>query len=263
MKDFSQKITAGVVWHLRQAIGLRFPGYAVHALGVRYVEEAVQLLTRQFCEREPLSKYLGIQFEDVIDFFRLQVEHVAKDELGLVVLNAFGQVVGALTVEDHLNPFQPDEKLLTPELKVIFEVLEALKVSRDLGFNFSADDMKIYYCGIAAVKRGEKAPVLAMMILGLYPYLMEHGYTHGYAKVTHPKIVKQFKLFEQIIGVSAFHHLSSFNPATLRIEGDFPLKDFKGEVAAYAWPMQLSWKKSHLQWKSRLQGLLSLIKLNA
>ena len=76
-------------------------------LSLEHQGPAAVLLSREFCKNEPLCRVLGLNESDVLPFFRDQVRHIAQQGLGIVAVDRSGTLQGVLTVEDHMQQFEP------------------------------------------------------------------------------------------------------------------------------------------------------------
>jgi hypothetical protein len=204
---------------------------AVRPLQGEHADAATRLLTEQFCRREPLCRHLAMPVDELLPFFREQVDKAARDDLGLVAVDKSGAVIGIVTMEDHCAPYVPTPALLTPALHVIGGLLEQLNLPAAFEPKGPGE---VFHCAIAAVRPGRQiAPVLTVLIAGIWRHMIRKGYQRGYAKVTNPRVLDNMRKAERIArrGIFVF--------TTERTEADFapdrfaPLTKFR--VALVTW----------------------------
>jgi hypothetical protein len=115
---------------------------------------------------------------------------------------------------------------------------------------------RMVYCALAAVKPGRhEAPILGMMTTAVTTFMVPRGYTKGYAKVTNPRIIANFRKIERLLGRKLFivtqeKSEKDFSPGRFA-----PLNDFN--VAVVYWNLafldgQGEWLKNFA--KSRSQS---------
>jgi hypothetical protein len=174
----------------------------VKPLSLDHVDQASRLLTEQFCLREPLCRSLKLDVERLLPFFRDQVTRAARNQLGLVAVGPSGDVLGAVILEDHAEPYVPGEEFLTPEFVAIGSLLDEVSLPPDLKGMHGGE---MVYCALAAVKPGRhKAPILGLMTVAVTTLMVPRGYTKGYAKVTNPRIIDNFRKLEHLLGQKIF-----------------------------------------------------------
>lgn len=202
------------------------------------------LLTEQFCLREPLCRNLKLDVAQLLPFFRHQVSRACELDLGLVALDSAGQVLGAVILEDHADPYVPGEDFLTPEFRAIGALLDQVSLPESLQ---EMPKGRLVYCALAAVKPGRhRAPILSMLTMAVSARMIPRGYSKGYAKVTNPRIIANFRKIERLLGGNLFF-LSEEKSAKDFPPGAFsPLTDFY--VAVVYWNLAfLGWSKNGLK----------------
>ena len=207
--------------------------YRIAVLEPRHAEAAARLLAEEFCRREPLCRHLNLHPEELLPFFRLQVDHVAHHGLSCVALGNGGEVVGAITVEDESAPFIPAPECVTPALAAVDEVLQSLALPVALAAKAKGE---VFYCGLAAVTSQHRhSPVLPLMMSGVYLHLFRLGYQRGYAKVTNPAITGRMRRFNRLSRFRAFTVVEEKSDQDLPGLAKGPLKRFR--VALLAFPV--------------------------
>ncbi|GEM_PF-1992614 len=98
--------------------------YQYEVLNDKHYDPVVDVISRTFCEDEPMTKYLGITQNAIIPFAQLIVEKAIKDGLSVVALEN-NKVVACTIVEDMADPLNLAIEI-DPRFKIIFSLLEHL-----------------------------------------------------------------------------------------------------------------------------------------
>lgn len=225
-------IPLGVAWVYLASYRRRV---SIRPLSSEHIEDAALLLTEQFCLREPLCKSLGMSVEKLLPFFREQVIRAAARDLGLVALSPAGDLVGALTMEDHLDPYVPSPHLVTPEFRAIGALLEELKLPDDVAPHKVGE---VFNCALAAVKPGfDHIPIMSLLMPATFLHTDPKGYLRGYAKITNPRIIRRMRQTERRF------HLGVFSIADEKNDADYPSACFapltQFRVALVHWKQSL------------------------
>lgn len=201
----SQIIARGILAYYRSKARVRF-------LTEEHLEDAVMLLTDQFCLREPLSQNLQLSPERLRPFFREQVIRAAQRGLALVVLDPHGEVLGAVIMEDHGDPYVPSPQFLLPEFVAIGRLLDAVKFAQE---SKPPAQGTVLYCALVAVRSGarprpragakaQSVPVLTLITAAVSALMLPKGYQKGYAKITNPRVIATFLKLERRLGRRIF-----------------------------------------------------------
>lgn len=202
-------------------------------LSLEHLEPAAVLLSREFCKNEPLCRVLGLNEADVLPFFRDQVRHIAQQGLGIVAVDRGGALQGVLTVEDHMQQFEPPEEGLPEGLSIIGAYLESMQVPDHF---LPKKAGEVCYIGLASVAKGRRnRQVLSMMMLASHRMLPPLGYVRGYAKVTNPGIIKRFQRLERIARGPVFISVLTAKPKDFVYKGYRPFADYDGETSVFTW----------------------------
>lgn len=199
------------------------------------LEIAAQLLTEEFCRREPLCRHLRIATAELLPFFREQVAWSAKHDLGIVALNATGTLVGVMIADDHCAQYQPNQALVTPTLNAIGSLLDNLALPPQ---HQTEAPGEVCYFGLAAVRQGQhEAPVLALLLAGLTRHAFKKGYRRAYAKVTNPAILARMRKHDRFVRQSVFEVSKKVTDEDFPPNTFAPLQKFR--VALVSWPTAL------------------------
>jgi len=92
-------------------------------LEAKHIESTIEMFTHAFCDSEPMTHYVDMQYEEFAPFARQIAIKAAKERLSSVVVEN-NKVIACCLVEDILEPpvFPP----LTPKFDPIFNLLENL-----------------------------------------------------------------------------------------------------------------------------------------
>ena len=213
---------------------VRNPGVRVRPLQPIHKPEALELLSQEFCTREPLCRTLGLALGDIRPFFSQLLDQVIDQGLGVVAVGRQGQVLGVLTNEDHFDRMEP--------IGVLAEGLNTIGAYLD---SISLPDAWVpsargqtFHSGLAAVHAQEgNAAILMMMMLSATKTLKARGYTKGYAKVTNEAVVRRFQKLERLARRAVFRCLKQVKPSDFEWQGAKPFQSLKGSSYLYAWEL--------------------------
>lgn len=108
--------------------------YSYDILQPDHVERTISLFTRVFCDWEPMTRYVNMDYESFLPFAKAVVEKAARDGLSIVALDGTKVIACALT-EDLMDPL-PLTFEVSPKFKYIFSLLEQLSSGYLLGKEF-------------------------------------------------------------------------------------------------------------------------------
>ena len=94
-------------------------------LTAEYVEEAIDLFSRSFCQGEPITHHLGLQYDDFEPLARVFLAEASKQGLSMVIVEKTHLVALAI-VEDVARPLVADLDSLNPKFGYVFGFLEQL-----------------------------------------------------------------------------------------------------------------------------------------
>lgn len=206
---------------------------AIQKISPQDIEPVTQLLTEQFCFREPLCRNLNMEVAQLLPFFREQVTKAAAHDLGFVALDPQGDVVGAATFEDHLDPYVPSERFMSPEFVAIGELMDQIHLPQDLTREVSGP---LLYCALAAVKPGQgNGLALSLMLAASAALMYACGYRAAYAKVTNSRVLATMRHLESQMGRRIFSVIETKTDADFAPGRFSPLTRF--EVSLVTWQL--------------------------
>ncbi|MCX6131481.1 MAG: hypothetical protein NTX25_20770 [Proteobacteria bacterium] len=217
---------------LRFLLFLRHPWTKLKVLSHEHKAAAVELLSQEFCQREPLCRQLGLKIDEIRPFFTELVESVIKQKLGVVALSWRGELLGVLTNEDHFDRMEPQGHM-NEALSAIGDYLDSIKIPEALE---PAKRGELFHSGLAAVcSKNKNKAVLSMMILFSGRVVKRLGYKSGYAKVTNAAIARRFRSLERIARSEVFHCAAEVKPADFMRQGARPFQNLKGRSYLFVW----------------------------
>lgn len=165
--------------------------FTVLKLQEQDADSTAHLLADEFCQREPLCRSLGITLATLQPFFRDQVDYCLRLGLGVIVKDRSGRILAAMTIEDHARPYEPNTKLLTPELAQIGQQLEGVAVPPAFD---SREPGQVAYFGLAAIDRRRTHPALLNLLqCAAHLQTRRHGFRLAYAKVSNPGLLRRIR----------------------------------------------------------------------
>ncbi len=201
------------------------PEYTICTLTIDHQKSAVDLFTKSFCDSEPITKHLNIQYRDYENFAKEVVRKAIQDGMSVVAVDQHNHVVACVIAEDLANPFEP---MLAeyPKLKPIFALLDQLSEPFLTGKTFYKG--KIAHIWIAIVSAAYRGKGLSTAIdMACATICMRKGYDFAYAEFTNDiseKITHHYKIYELC---------NSINYNDFTYEGQNIFKGLNGKAAAY------------------------------
>lgn len=173
--------------------------YKITSLTAEHLNSTVRLFTRSFCDSEPITRHLGLQYAEYEPFAREVVLKAIKDGLSRIAIDKQNHVIACCIAEDMSDPFIP--KLAHyPKLKPIFAILNQLS-KRFLEEKVFTRG-KIAHVWIAAVDPEHRGKKLSIAIdKATSDLLARKGYDYVYAEFTNElseKIVNQYNIYKRL-----------------------------------------------------------------
>ncbi|MCD6039826.1 MAG: hdc [Gammaproteobacteria bacterium] len=199
--------------------------YTICTLTVDHQKSAVDLFTKSFCDSEPITKYLGIKYDDYEVFAKEVVKKAVHDGMSIVAVDSHGRVIACAIAEDMADLFQPNLKQY-PKLKPIFALLEQLSEPFLSGKKFIKG--RVAHIWIAIVNVDYRGKGLSTAIdMACATICMRKGYDFAYAEFTNDiseKITHHYKIYQQC---------NSINYNEFTYDNQKPFKGLNGKAAAY------------------------------
>jgi histidine decarboxylase len=200
--------------------------YTICTLTIDYLKSTVDLFTKSFCDSEPITQHLGIQYPDYATFAKEVVQKAVKDGMSIVAVDEQDRVIACVIAEDIANMFQPTLSRYS-KLAPIFALLEELSQPFLAGKSFIKG--KIAHIWIAIVDEEYRGKGLSTAIdMACATICMRKGYDFAYAEFTNgisEKITHHYKVLELC-------HTMNYNDFTYN-GGERPFKGLEGKAAAY------------------------------
>lgn len=189
-----------------------------------HMQEAADLFIKTFCDYEPITKKLGITYDEYEPFAMALIQKAVTDGLGLVALE--NNKIVALTIsEDITNPFEPDLALY-PKMAPIIAIIEQLTTPFVSGKKIKKG--KIAHTWISLVEKSHTNLGLNTKIdLATTNMCASKGFDFTYAEFT-----------SQISENIAHHYqtnkkINEVTYDTFTYKGTQPFKGVKGGVTSY------------------------------
>ena len=200
-------------------------GYRILTLGREHMQSAADLFIKTFCDGEPITKHLGIQYHEFEPFALAVIQKAVKDGLSVVAVDDDNRVVACVIGEDITDTFTPTVELY-PKMKPIFALIEELSAPFLNGKQFKKGKMShIWVAMVDETCRGKG--VSTEIDLACTNHIAKKGYDFTYAEFTNPvseKIAHHYKVSKQTNAIS-------YDDFTY--QGSKPFQAVKGGAAAY------------------------------
>ncbi len=200
--------------------------YTIQTLSREHMQSTADLFIKTFCDHEPITKHLGIQYHEYEPFALSVIQKAVKDGLSVVAVDTkTNRVVACTIAEDMTDLFQPNLSLY-PKMKPIFALIEELSLSFLQGKIFEKG--KITHTWIAMVDKSYQGKGLSTEIdIACTNLAAKKGYKFTYAEFTNElseKITHHYPVSKQI-------NVILYNDFTLH--GQKVFAGVKGGSAAY------------------------------
>jgi hypothetical protein len=199
--------------------------YSFATLTSEHEAPAIDIFIRAFCDSEPTTKFLGIQYSEYEPFAQEVIQKAIREGLSKVAIDKNGKVVACAVAEDLASPLVPNF-VRYPRLKPIFDFLDELSSPFVSGKQFFPG--KILHLWIAAVDDGVRGQGLSTEIdMTCIQSAAQHGYQFAYAEFTNDisaKVTKHFK-------VLSLCNKLKFND--FRVGGRPPFEGLPGKASSY------------------------------
>lgn len=200
--------------------------YTITTLQDKHMKSAIELFTKAFCDSEPITKHLGITYEEYEPFVREVIQKAVNDGMSVVGVNREGKVITCTIAEDITNPFKANLGNY-PKLKPVFDLLDKLSLPFLKGKRFAKN--KIAHVWIAIVDPAYRGQGLSTAIdMACADVVVQKGYDFVYAEFTNPvseKITHHYKVY-QLCNSLPYDEFTSQ-------DGKKPFKGVKGGANSY------------------------------
>lgn len=199
--------------------------YTIKPLGREHMQSASDLFIKTFCDLEPVTKHLGIQYHEYEPFALAVIQKAVKDGLSVVAVDKNNRVIACTIAEDIIDPFKPNIAHY-PKMKPIFALIEKLSESFFKDKKFKKG--KITHTWIAMVDKGYQGKGFSTEVdLACTNLAARKGYDFTYAEFTNDiseKIIHHYQVNKKI-------HEIAYDDFTF--QGQNPFKGVKGGAATY------------------------------
>lgn len=213
--------------------------YKIVTLTEEHVKPTVDLFVKSFCDSEPITKQIHIDYQEYEPFAKAVVLKGVKDGLSKVAIDQHNKIIACCIADDITDPFVPNLSLY-PKLKPILALLQELSKSFLQGKKFLKG--KILHVWIAAVDPLYRGKGLSTQVeMACIEAGAKKGFDFAYAEFTSPiseNVTHQFKNVE-------VHNQINFSD--FKFAGSAPFKDVKGRAVSYVATLRPGLKLDDLQ----------------
>lgn len=171
--------------------------YTIHTLNEEYVKSTIEVFIKSFCDSEPITKHLHINYKDYEPFAQEVLQKAAKEGLSKVAIDNHNKVIACAIAEDLADPFIPHVAHY-PKLKPVFALIDAL--SRPFMYGKKFMKGKIAHVWLAAVSQSYRGLGLSTEIdMACVEAAARKGFDFAYAEFTNElseKVTSQFKVLK-------------------------------------------------------------------
>jgi histidine decarboxylase len=200
--------------------------YTIKPLTEEYAESAIQVFVKSFCDSEPITNYLHINYQDYEPFAREVIHKAAKEGLSKIAVDNHNRVIACAIAEDLADPFVP-HLAHYPKLNPVFSLISQLSKPFTYGKKFTKG--KIAHVWIADVDEAFRGLGLSTEIdMACVEAAARKGFDFAYAEFTNElseKVTSQFKTLKLCNKIP-------YNTFKLE-DGTIPFKDLQGAAASY------------------------------
>lgn len=199
--------------------------YTIVPLTEEYAKSTIQLFTKAFCQSEPITKHIGIQYADYEPFASEVVYKAAKEGLSKVAIDKQNHVIACCIAEDMADPFMPKASHY-PKLKPVLALIEEL--SKPFLEDRKFVKGKVVHVWIAVVDDAYRGKKISTEIdLATIENAARKGFDFAYAEFTNEiseRVTSQFSLLKRC------HRI---NFSDFIFAGNKPFKGLKGHASSY------------------------------
>lgn len=200
--------------------------YKIQTLNEEYAKSATELFVKSFCDSEPITKYLHINYKDYEPFAGEVIHKAIKEGLSKIAIDRHNRVIAVAIAEDLADPFIPHPQHY-PKLKPVFALIGELSKPFTYGKKFTKG--KVFHIWVAAVDQAYRGLGLSTEIdMACVEAAARKGFDYAYAEFTSElseKVTSQFKILK----------LSNRIPYNTFIldNGTMPFQGVEGAAASY------------------------------
>ncbi|HSW70345.1 MAG TPA: pyridoxal-dependent decarboxylase [Gammaproteobacteria bacterium] len=213
--------------------------YTIRTLTDDYINSALELFIKSFCDSEPITRHLNMKYDDYEPFAREVLEKAAKEGMSVIAIDRNNKVIAVAVSEDMANFFVP-HLAKYPKMKPIFALLSELDKPFMKGKDFLKG--KIAHVSVAVVDSKHRGKGLSTAIdMACGELAVRKGFDFAYAE------------FTSDVSENITHHYDTYKLCNkikyedFALENDHPFKGVKGEATAYIVGLKPGLKLDSLQ----------------
>ncbi len=200
--------------------------FSIRTLNKEYMDSALELFIKSFCDSEPITKHLHISYDDYEPFAREVVEKAVREGMSVVAIDKNDKVIACAIAEDIVSPFVP-HLAKYPKMKPIFALLNEL--DKPFMSNKSFLRGKIAHVWIALVDPNYRGKGLSTAIdMACGELAVRKGFDFAYAEFTSDvseKITQHYDVYKLCHSIK----LEDFEMES----SEHPFSGVKGNATAY------------------------------
>lgn len=171
--------------------------YTLQTLNEEYAKSATDVFVKSFCDSEPITKYLHVNYKDYEPFANEVIQKAVKEGLSKIAVDRHNRVIACAIAEDLADPFIPHPSHY-PKLKPVFGIIEEL--SRPFLYGKKFVKGKVIHLWISAVDQAYRGLGLSTEIdMNCIEGAARKGFDFAYAEFTNElseKVTSQFKILK-------------------------------------------------------------------
>lgn len=204
--------------------------FCLEKLKAKHLDQVVQLITRTFCDSEPMGQYLKLDYKGFAPFAEQVTIKAIQDELSIVALEE-DQVVACALVEDIAKPLHMGVDL-DQKFEAIFSLLD------NLGNDFFSDKVfapnHIAQLFITAVDSDYRGKGLSKKVnFAAMQLAYDNDFQFMFSKITNylneKGTIKHLHHRKKLIGSIPYH--------SYQLKQEKPFKHLPGTANAYIWEL--------------------------
>ncbi|HVE44412.1 MAG TPA: pyridoxal-dependent decarboxylase [Gammaproteobacteria bacterium] len=205
--------------------------YTICLLQSEHIDSTVALITKSFCESEPITKYLNVPTAHYTLFARAVVSKCVEEGLSQVAVDRSNNVIACSLVEDMASPFEPNLRQY-PELTPLFSLLDKLLSPLVSGKQFIKGKVAhVFMVAVAPAYRGQHLATAIALSSG--EMLASMGYPFACTDFTSEaseRIVYEYNLY-RLSNRIIYHDYATQ-------DGQQPLAGVPGYISSYVIAIQ-------------------------
>ncbi|VVC74925.1 hypothetical protein AQUSIP_01990 [Aquicella siphonis] len=205
--------------------------YSYEILQPVHVDRTASMFIRSFCDSEPMTRYVNMDYDSFAPFARAVVQKAANDGLSIVALDG-GKVIACALTEDIVDPL-PMTFNVSPKFKYIFALLEQLTSGFLHGKQFQKKHVAHLF--ITAVDEDYRKNGLSKQVnFRAMSLAADEGFSFMVSELTN--IYNELGIMHHLKNASLLLGSQVYREYTL--DGVRPFANLPGGAAGYLWELK-------------------------